>query len=184
MRQFRTFWKTSNPTVEAPSLGPFAVWLSWAQLITWGSVFYTFSLLMGPVERELGLSRAESSLAFSLALLADGLMAYPVGRWIDQGHERRVMTWGSACVGACLLAHSFIGSLSGFYLVWICLGLGMSATLYAPVFAVVTRRFPNDFRRAIIIMTFLGGLASTVFIPLSSWLIQALGWRHALNQPR
>lgn len=161
-------------------MGPFAVWLSWAQLITWGSVFYTFSLLMGPVERELGLSRAESSLAFSLALLADGLMAYPVGRWIDQGHERRVMAWGSAWVGACLLAHSFIDSLSGFYLVWIGLGLGMSATLYAPVFAVVTRRFPNDFRRAIIIMTFLGGLASTVFIPLSSWLIQALGWRQAL----
>jgi MFS family permease len=80
----------------------------------------------------------------------------------------------------CLWAHSFVDSLAGFYAVWLGLGLGMSATLYAPVFAVVTRRFPNDFRRAIIIMTFLGGLASTVFIPLSSWLIQSLGWRHAL----
>ena len=148
--------------------------------MTWGSVFYTFSLLMGPVERELGLSRADASLGFSLALLADGLMAYPIGRWIDQGHERRVMAWGSAWVGACLLAHSFIESLASFYVVWIGLGLGMSATLYAPVFAVVTRRFPNDFRRAIIIMTFLGGLASTVFIPLSSLLIQAYGCRHAL----
>jgi hypothetical protein len=29
-------------------------------------------------------------------------------------------------------------------------------------------------------MTFLGGLASTVFIPLTAWLITALGWRHAL----
>ena len=180
MRQFRTFLEKSKFSVRAPSLGPFAVWLSIAQLITWGSVFYTFSLLMGPVERELGLSRAEASLGFSLALLADGLMAYPIGRWIDQGHERRIMTWGSAWVGACLLAHSFIDSLSSFYVVWIGLGLGMSATLYAPVFAVVTRRFPNDFRRAIIIMTFLGGLASTVFIPLSSWLIQAMGWRNAL----
>jgi hypothetical protein len=43
------------------------------------------------------------------------------------------------------------------------------------VFAVVTRRFPHDFRRAIITLTFLGGLASTVFIPLSAWLIHALG---------
>jgi MFS family permease len=180
MRRLRPYWLLSHSPPNAPHLGPFAVWLSWAQLITWGSVFYTFSLLMGPVERELGLTRAEVSLAFSLALLADGLMAYPVGRWIDQGHERKVMTWGSAWVGACLLAHSFIESLSGFYAVWVCLGLGMSATLYAPVFAVVTRRFPNDFRRAIIIMTFLGGLASTVFFPLSSWLIQSLGWRHAL----
>lgn len=180
MRRLRPYWHVSYSPPNAPHLGPFAVWLSWAQLITWGSVFYTFSLLMGPVERELGLTRAEVSLAFSLALLADGLMAYPIGRWIDQGHERKVMTWGSAWVGSCLLAHSFIESLSGFYAVWVCLGLGMSATLYAPVFAVVTRRFPNDFRRAIIIMTFLGGLASTVFFPLSSWLIQSLGWRHAL----
>jgi MFS family permease len=180
MRIFRHFWEISKPNFEAPSLGSFSVWLSWAQLITWGSVFYTFSLLMGPVERELGLTRAEVSLGFSLALLADGLMAYPIGRWIDQGHERKVMTWGSVWVGACLLAHSFIDSLLGFYGVWLALGIGMSATLYSPVFAIVTRRFPNDFRRGIIIMTFLGGLASTVFIPLSSWLIQSLGWRHAL----
>jgi MFS family permease len=180
MRRIRPYWDPTQITHHAPDLGPFAVWLSWAQLITWGSVFYTFSLLMGPVERELGLSRADASLGFSLALLADGLMAYPIGRWIDRGDERRVMTWGSAWVGLCLLAHSFIDSLMGFYAVWLGLGLGMSATLYAPVFAVVTRRFPNDFRRAIIIMTFLGGLASTVFIPLTSWLIQIFGWRHAL----
>jgi MFS family permease len=180
MRSIRPYWDLTRLSHHAPELAPFAVWLSWAQLITWGSVFYTFSLIMGPVERELGLSRADASLGFSLALLADGLMAYAIGRWIDRGHERRVMTWGSAWVGMCLWAHSFIDSLAGFYAVWLGLGLGMSATLYAPVFAVVTRRFPNDFRRAIIIMTFLGGLASTVFIPLSSWLIQSLGWRHAL----
>ncbi len=180
MRRYRPYWDLTQISTQTPALGPFAVWLSWAQLITWGSVFYTFSLVMGPVERELGFSRAEASLGFSLALLAEGLMAYPIGRLIDRGHERRVMTLGSLWVGACLFAHSFIDSLAGFYGVWLALGIGMSATLYAPVFAIVTRRFPNDFRRAIIIMTFLGGLASTVFIPLSSWLIQELGWRHAL----
>jgi MFS family permease len=155
-------------------------WLSLAQLITWGSVFYTFALLMAPLERELGLSRAQSSLGFSLALLAEGLLAYPVGRWIDRGHERAVMTLGSLLVGLCLVLHSTITSVNGFYAVWLGLGAGLSATLYPPAFAVVTRRFPHDFRRAIITMTFLGGLASTVFIPLSAWLIQALGWRHAL----
>jgi MFS family permease len=155
-------------------------WLSLAQLITWGSVFYTFALLMEPVERELGLTRAQSSLAFSLASLAEGALAYPVGRWIDRGHERAVMTCGSLLVAACLVLHSLVQSAAGFYAVWIGLGAGLSATLYTPVFAIVTRRFPNDFRRAIITLTFLGGLASTVFIPLSAWLIQSLGWRHAL----
>jgi predicted MFS family arabinose efflux permease len=155
-------------------------WLSLAQLITWGSVFYTFALLLEPVERELGLTRAQASLAFSLALLAEGVFAYPVGRWIDRGHERAVMTGGSLLVAAGLLLHSFVNSIAAFYAVWLLLGAGLAATLYSPVFAVVTRRFPNDFRRAIITLTFLGGLASTVFIPLSAWLIQSFGWRHAL----
>jgi predicted MFS family arabinose efflux permease len=155
-------------------------WLSLAQLITWGSVFYTFALLMEPVERELGLTRAQSSLAFSLALLAEGALAYPVGRWIDQGHERAVMTGGSLLVAAGFAIHTSVHSIAAFYAVWIALGAALAATLYNPVFAVVTRRFPQDFRRAIITLTFLGGLASTVFIPLSAWLIHALGWRQAL----
>ncbi|MEO8857263.1 MAG: MFS transporter [Burkholderiaceae bacterium] len=156
------------------------LWLSLAQLISWGSLFYTFTLLMEPVQRELHLGRAEVSLAFSLALLAEGLCAYPVGRWIDRGHERIVMTGGSVLAGAGLLLHSGVHTLAGFYAVWTLLGVAMAATLYAPVFALVTRRFPQDFRRAIITMTFLGGLASTVFIPLSAWLIAMFGWRQTL----
>jgi MFS family permease len=156
------------------------VWLSLAQLITWGSVFYTFALLMEPVERELGLTRAQSSLGFSLALLAEGLLSYPIGRWIDRGHERAVMTLGSLAIAAGLLLHSQVHSAAGFYAAWTLLGAALAATLYSPVFAVVTRRYPRDFRRAIITLTFLGGLASTVFIPLSAWLIASLGWRHAL----
>jgi MFS family permease len=154
--------------------------LSLAQLISWGSVFYTFSVLMEPLESDLGLTRAEVSVAFSLALLAEGLMAYPVGRWIDRGHERWVMALGSLLASACLALHSQVTSLMGLYAVWLGLGVAMSAVLYSPAFALITRRFPLDFRRAIITLTFLGGLASTVFIPLIAWLISAWGWRQAL----
>jgi MFS family permease len=158
----------------------FVLRLSLAQLISWGSVFYLFSLLIAPLERDLGLSRAEVSLAFSLGLLAEGLMAYPVGRWIDRGHERAVMTAGSVLAGLCLVLHSVVTGRTGLYAVWLGLGAGMAAVLYSPVFALLTRRFPNDFRRAIITLTFLGGLASTVFIPLTAWLMEVLGWREAL----
>lgn len=155
--------------------------LSLAQLISWGSIFYTFALLIGPIEQELGIGRAQSSVAFSLALLMEGLCAYAIGRWIDRGHERLVMTLGSLLAGLCLGLHALVDSLATFYGVWIGLGVAMSAILYTPVFAVVTRRFPDDFRRAIITMTFLGGLASTVFIPLTAWLISQWGWRGALG---
>jgi MFS family permease len=126
------------------------------------------------------MSRAESSLAFSLALLAEGLMAYGVGRWIDAGRERWVMTLGSLWIGVGLVGHSFVTTVAGFYAAWIWLGLGTAATFYTPAFAVVTRRFPQDFRRAIITLTFLGGLASTVFIPLFAWWMDLWGWRQAL----
>ncbi len=156
-------------------------WLSLAQLVTWGSVFYTFALLMEPVERELGLTRAQSSLAFSLMLGVDGLLAYPVGRWIDRGHERAVITGGSLLIAIGLALHTQVSGLLSFYAVWMLLGAGLAASAYNPVFAAVTRRYPLDFRRAIITLTFLGGLASTVFIPLTAWLIEALGWRSALG---
>jgi MFS family permease len=154
--------------------------LSMAQLISWGSIFYMFSVVLEPLERDLGLSRTEVSVAFSLALLAEGLMAYPVGRWIDQGHERWVMTLGSVLAGICLWIHSEVTSLIGLYAVWVGLGVAMAAVLYSPAFALITRRFPHTFRRAIITLTFLGGLASTVFIPLIAWLIHAWDWRHTL----
>jgi MFS family permease len=91
--------------------------LSLAQLISWGSIFYMFSVVMAPLERDLGLTRAEVSVAFSLALLAEELMAYLVGRWIDRGHERWVMTLGSLLAGTCLVLHSQVPSLMDLYAV-------------------------------------------------------------------
>jgi MFS family permease len=157
------------------------VWaLSALQLISWGSVFYGFALFMEPLEQALGMSRAQSSLGFSLMLLAEGVLAFPVGRWIDRGHERAVMTCGSLLVASAFVLNSHITTVLEFYAVWTLLGVGLAGTLYPPAFAVLTRRFPQHFRRAIIILTFLGGLASTVFIPLVAWLIHTLGWRYAL----
>lgn len=155
--------------------------LSLAQLISWGSTFYLFGLLVQPIEAELHITRAQSSLGFSLMLLAEGVLAYPVGRWIDRGHARVVMSAGSVLAALCLLAQTQITGLLGFYAAWTALGLALACILYSPVFAVVTRRFPVDFRRAIITITFLGGLASTVFIPLTLWLIDRLGWRGAVT---
>lgn len=151
--------------------------MSLAQLISWGSLYYTFSLLMPVVEQDLGASRVAVSGAFSASLLVSGLAGLVVGRLIDQGHARAVMSIGSIGAGLLLLAHSRITSVAGLYAVWIGLGIAMACILYEPVFAVLIRRWPKDYRRSLIAMTFLGGLASTVFIPLSAWMIERLGWR-------
>ena len=151
--------------------------MSLAQLISWGSLYYTFSLLMPAIESELGLSRVQVSGAFSAALLASGVAGLPVGRWIERGAARAVMAGGSLLAAVLLALHSRIEGMAGLYAVWIGLGFAMGATFYEPVFAVTIRRWPGDYRKPIIAMTFLGGLASTAFIPLSAWLIAHLGWR-------
>ena len=155
-------------------------WLSVAQLISWGTLFYMFSLLLEHFEQDLLMSRVDAALAFSLALLTEGVMSFVVGRLIDAGRARVVMCAGSMLAGASFVALAFVHSRWQLYAVWIGIGVAMSGTLYQPAFSVLIRRYPHDFRRAIITLTFLGGLASTVFIPLGAWLISAFGWRGAV----
>ncbi len=166
-------------TASKPPRG-FVFWLSLAQLISWGTLFYMFSLLLEHFERDLNLSRVDASLAFSLALLFEGLLAFLVGRLIDAGKARAVMCAGSLLASAAFVAMAFVQTQWQLYATWIAVGIAMSGTLYQPAFSVLIRRYPHDFRRAIITLTFLGGLASTVFIPLGAFLIDELGWRGAL----
>jgi len=157
-----------------------ATWVaavSFAQLVSWGSLFYTFSLLMPGLEADLGLSRITVSSAFSAALLASGVAGVAVGQWIQAGHGRVVMCAGSLLAGLLLIAHAFIDQAWMLHAIWIGLGLAMGAVFYEPIFAITIRRWPNDYRRPIIHITFLGGLASTAFIPLGAVLIDQLGWR-------
>ncbi len=158
----------------------FVLWLSFAQLISWGTLFYTFSLLLEHFERDLSLSRVDASLAFSFALLFEGVLAIAVGRLIDTGRARAVMCAGSLLAAIAFAAMAFVQSQWQLYVVWIVAGVAMSGTLYQPAFSILIRRYPYEFRRAIITLTFLGGLASTVFIPLMAWLIGAFTWRGAV----
>jgi predicted MFS family arabinose efflux permease len=172
----------SHAIVEANNEPPrgFVLWLSIAQLISWGTLFYTFSLLLEHFERDLSLTRVDASIAFSLALLCEGLLAFLIGRMIDAGRARAVMCTGSALAACAFVAMAFVQTQWQLYAAWIVAGIAMSGTLYAPAFAILIRRYPQSYRRAIITLTFLGGLASTVFIPLSAFFIAQLGWRNAL----
>ena len=158
----------------------FVAALSFAQLVSWGIVFYAFALFLEPMARELGWSKPALTLAYSLGLGASALTAYPSGRLIDKGHGRAVMTAGSLVSSALLVLWSRVDSYPLFVLIWIGLGATMSAVLYEPGFAVLTHRLGPLSRRGITVMTLVGGLASTVFFPLSYALIEALGWRDAL----
>ena len=154
--------------------------LAAAQVVSWGSVYYSFSLFVVPMESELGWSRTEINGVLSFGLLTSGFAAYPVGAWIDRHGGRAVMTLGSLLATVLLAAWSRIENLALMYAIWFGLGLALAATLYEPAFAVITRTFPESYRTRITMLTLVAGFASTVFIPLTQLLISTLGWREAL----
>ena len=145
------------------------IWLSLAQMISWGTLFYGFAVIVGPMERELGWSKTEIYGATSLGLMVSGLVALPIGAWMDRRGGLLSMTGGSIAGGLLMIAWAFVQTPLQFYAIWVGMGAVLACVLYSPGFAVVAANV-RDWKRGILIMTFLGGLASTAFIPLGHYI--------------
>jgi MFS family permease len=157
-----------------------ALTLAVTETISWGIIYYAFSVFITPMETELGWSRAQLTGGFSLALLVMGGMAFPVGAWIDRHGSRLLMTVGSILASLLVVAWSQVTDITLFYLIWIGLGVCGAAVLYEPAFAVIAVWFVRHRTRALALVTFAAGLASTIFVPLSDALLIRLGWRDAV----
>jgi predicted MFS family arabinose efflux permease len=154
--------------------------LALTETVSYGVLLYAFAVMLVPMQADLGWSQATLTGAFSLAALTAGVVALPVGRWLDRRGARGVMTAGSAAATLLLLAWSRVDHPVTYYLVWIGLGACMAAVFYEPAFAVVARWFHEQRTRALTIITLAAGLASTIFVPLAAALVAAHGWRTAV----
>jgi MFS family permease len=154
--------------------------LSLTETVSWGVLFYAFSIFLTPMRNELGWSSSTLTGAYSLALLVSGLSAPLVGVWLDRHGPRAIMTIGSMLGMLMVLAWSRVDSTFAFYAIWFGIGLAMATTLYEPAFTTLAAWFDRDRPRAMLIVTVAAGFASTIFLPLSGWLEESLGWREAL----
>jgi MFS family permease len=154
--------------------------LSITETITWGIVYYGFAVFLTPMERDLGFSRVALTGAFSVGLLTAALVGLPVGRWIDRHGARSLMTVGSCAAVALMFAWSRVESLSALYVVWALMGLAMAATLYEPAFAAIVGWFSQHRDRALLTLTLVAGLASTIFVPIETALLARMDWRMTL----
>ncbi len=157
-----------------------ALALAVTETVSYGVMFYAFSVFITPMEAELGWSRAQLTGAFSLSLLITGLIGVPVGYWLDKRGGRLLMTAGS--VGATILVAlwSQVQTLPQFVLIMTLLGFCGAAVLYEPAFAVIATWFARRRGTAMAVLTFIAGFSSTIFIPLSDALLVAQGWRGAV----
>lgn len=156
---------------------PLVAALGATQLIGYGSIYYAFAILAPSVAAEFGVGIPLLFGLLSFGLLLGGVCAPSLGGLLDRFGAARVMTGGSLCMSVLLGALAFAPNIYVFGGVTILIELLSFAVLYDAAFALLAQKHPSDTRRYITQLTLIAGLASTVFWPLSGYLVDTLGWR-------
>ncbi|WP_109470969.1 MFS transporter [Ornithinimicrobium cavernae] len=148
------------------------------QITSWGVLFYAFPVLAPGISADTGWGLERVMGAFTVGQLMAALMGIWVGRHVDRHGPRWLMGGGSVLAAAAVVLVARAPGLAWFTVAWLVAGAAMSMVLYPPAFAAITRWHGDGDRvRALTILTVAGGLASTVFAPLTATLSGWLGWR-------
>lgn len=167
------------PADNTPALWRNVVMLGLTQVVAWGTLVYGIAVLAGPVSAELDMSTGMVFGAFSLGLFFSGLASPAAGRAIDRHGGGRVMAGGSACAAVAMLLVACAQNPVMFFAGWVLAGVAMAANLYDAAFATLSQFTGPRYRKALTVVTLMGGLASTVFWPLAWAVEEAAGWRTA-----
>lgn len=147
------------------------------QIVGWGTTYYALGALSLDIAADRGWSKLLIFGAFSAALLISGFISRAAGRAIDDYGGRRAMAMGSSFAALGCLILSFATEPWIYVLGWLVLGPAMRLALYDAAFPSLAQVARERSRRAISYLTLFGGLASTVFWPVSHYLSQEIGWR-------
>jgi len=147
------------------------------QVVGYGTLYYAFAVLAPRMTESLGWAPEWTFGGFALGLLAGGALAPWTGTLIDRYGTRPVMTAGSALAALALFGLSEARGLVGYCLAMIAIQAVSTMIFYDAAFAALTQARGAGARRSISQLTLIGGFASTLFWPLTSWLLGSLDWR-------
>lgn len=166
-------------TEAAPGLRPrrALVSLCVTEVTSWGVLYYAFPVLAPSISADTGWSVPAVTAGFSLGLVVSAVAGVPVGRLLDRVGPRPVMTGGTLLAVPATLARAGARTLPEFFAAWVVAGLAMSAVLYQPAFAALTRWYGPRRVAALTILPLAAGLASSVYAPVTAALVEHLSWR-------
>ncbi|MGH1574811.1 MFS transporter [Methylobacterium sp. P31] len=149
------------------------------QIILWGGTFFLVAVVSGPIVASTGWPQAMVVGALSLAIFVSGLPAPFVGRMIRRHGGRPMLVIGAVIVAAGLALMAVAPTLPVFLLAWVIAGLGMSASLYDPLFAAIGQAYGTAARGAMTQIAISSGFAVSLCWPATSFLVEQVGWRGA-----
>ncbi|WP_433476186.1 MFS transporter [Spirillospora sp. CA-142024] len=147
------------------------------EITSWGILYYAFPVLAPTINRNTGWSTGSITAAFSIALILAAVGGIPVGRALDRHGPRGLMTGGSVVAVLAVVGLATAPNLAWFVAAWALAGIAMTAVLYQPAFAALTRYYAPRHLPALTTLTLVAGLASTVFAPLTNALVSHMSWR-------
>ncbi|RUV33104.1 MULTISPECIES: arsenite efflux MFS transporter ArsK [unclassified Mesorhizobium] len=155
-----------------------AIWaLGLTQIVGYGTLFYSFSILAPAMAREFGLTEGWVFGALSASLFAGSLFAPTAGRWADRFGAGRIMTVGSVAAAVALALCAVAPGRVTFVLALLAMELASSFVLYSAAFVAIVQIGVPRPQRSITHLTLIAGFASTLFWPLTSALHAHLTWR-------
>jgi MFS family permease len=176
----------SDPQAAPPAprlhYGWWVVGTTFVVLLVSAAIRSTPGILIVPLEREFGWSRATISAAISVNLLLYGLMGPFCAAIAERFGVRRTMAGAMAVLSVALLLATFIGApwhLVGLWGFAVGSGSGMAAMVLGAM--VVNRWF---FARRGLVLGALTASTATgqlLFLPLLARLVESDGWRTSLR---
>ncbi|WP_165496664.1 MULTISPECIES: MFS transporter [Haematobacter] len=158
---------------------PIVAALGVTQIIGYGSIYYAYPILAPAIAAEFGVQEPVLFGILSAGLLLGGLASPVLGRQIDRFGGAQVMCAGSLAMALLSLLIAGSPNIYVFGGLTLLIELLSFAVLYDAAFSVLAQKRPNDTRRAITNLTLIAGFASTIFWPVSGWLVTEIGWQGA-----
>ncbi len=145
-----------------------------------GTYWNGFSIYFLPVTRDLGLSRAATSLAYGLARLEGGIEGPVAGYLVDRLGPRTMIVIGGALAGLGFILLATTHSFATFLLVYIgVLSMGMNAGFNHGVMAAVNQWFIRRKGMAMSIVSMGQSIGGAAITPAVAIIVLSLGWRSA-----
>lgn len=141
---------------------------------------YGFTVFFLPVTNELGLSRAATSLAFSLAR-AQGSFASPlVGYLVDRYGPKPMMITAALLAGVGYILFSWVHDYTSFLVVYLgVISISFTAGFVHAPTIVANSWFIRLRARAMTVVSAAVPVGGAIITPALAVLIRTMGWRHA-----
>ena len=139
---------------------------------------YGFTVFFLPVSQELGLSRASTSLAFSLARAQGSFLSPLVGYLVDRYGPKPMMITASLLAGVGYIVFSWVDSYTTFLIVYLgVISISFTAGFVHAPTIVANTWFIRLRARAMTVVSAAVPVGGAIITPLLALVVSSWGWR-------